>query len=237
MGPGAERAFPRSDPGTRVHRLYRVFAPHLTTPGGRALNARTPQDSGRVRRRPNIHSRRRPQSRSHIRMTRRTFVAASGIAAAAAAADTTTPERLPIKKAVLYSMLPKTLSPLDRFQLARDCGFEQIECGTTDDPHEADALLEASKKTEVRIHSVMNRDHWKYPLSSSAADLVGKCVAGIKTSLHNAKLWGADTVLLVPAVVGPDTTYKQAWERSQKQIRDILPLDRKSTRLNSSHIP
>jgi hexulose-6-phosphate isomerase len=157
-------------------------------------------------------------------MTRRTFVAASGIAAAAAAADTTTPERLPIKKAVLYSMLPKTLSPLDRFQLARDCGFEQIECGTTDDPHEADALLEASKKTEVRIHSVMNRDHWKYPLSSSDADVVGKCVAGLKTSLHNAKLWGADTVLLVPAVVGPDTTYKQAWERSQKQIRDILPL-------------
>jgi L-ribulose-5-phosphate 3-epimerase len=157
-------------------------------------------------------------------MTRRTFFAASGITAAAAAADTAAPEHLPIKKAVLYSMLPKTLSPLDRFQLARDCGFEQIECGTTDDPHDADALLEASKKTEVRIHSVMNRDHWKYPLSSPDADVVGKCVAGLKTSLHNAKLWGADTVLLVPAVVTPDTTYKQAWERSQAQIRAILPL-------------
>lgn len=156
-------------------------------------------------------------------MTRRTFLAASGIGAVAAAADTGG-ERLPIKKAVLYSMLPKDLSPLERFQLARDCGFEQIECGTTDDPKEADALLEASKKTSVRIHSVMNRDHWKYPLSSPDPDVVAKSMAGLKTSLHNAKLWGADTVLLVPAVVGPDTTYKQAWERSTAQIRGVLPL-------------
>lgn len=157
-------------------------------------------------------------------MTRRTLLTASGIAAVAAAADTAEPNRLPIKKAVLYSMLPRTLSPLDRFQLARDSGFEQIECGTTDDAHDADALLEASRKTGVRIHSVMNRDHWRYPLSSPDADVVGKCVAGLKTSLHNAKLWGADTVLLVPAVVTPDTSYRQAWERSQAQIRSILPL-------------
>ena len=158
-------------------------------------------------------------------MNRRAFLAASGISAVtAAAADTGSTDRLPIKKAVLYSMLPKDLSPLDKFQLARDCGFEQIECGTTDDPHDADAILDASKKSGVRIHSVMNRDHWKYPLSSPNADVVGKCVAGLKTSLHNAKLWGADTVLLVPAVVTPDTTYKQAWERSVAQIHNILPL-------------
>jgi L-ribulose-5-phosphate 3-epimerase len=156
-------------------------------------------------------------------MTRRTFLVASGIGAVAAAADDGG-ERLPIKKAVLYSMLPKDLSPLERFQLARDCGFEQIECGTTDDAKEADALLDASKKTNVRIHSVMNRDHWKYPLSSPDPDVVAKSMTGLKTSLRNAKLWGADTVLLVPAVVGPDTTYKQAWERSTAQIRGVLPL-------------
>ncbi len=156
-------------------------------------------------------------------MTRRTFLAATGITAVAAA-DTSSTGRLPIKKAVLYSMLPENLSELERFQLAKDCDFAAIECGTTDDPKEADALLAASKKTGVIIHSVMNRDHWKYPLSSSDADVVGKSIAGLKTSLHNAKLWGAETVLLVPAVVNPQTTYKQAWERSQKQIREILPM-------------
>jgi hexulose-6-phosphate isomerase len=54
-------------------------------------------------------------------MTRRTFLAASasGLALRAAAS-----ERLPIHKAVLFSMLPSQLSILDRFQLARDTGFE-----------------------------------------------------------------------------------------------------------------
>ena len=47
---------------------------------------------------------------------------------------------------------------------------------------------------------------------------------GMETSLHNAKLWGADTVLLVPAVVNPETSYKDAWTRSQQQIRKLIPL-------------
>ncbi len=154
-------------------------------------------------------------------MTRRNFLTASALAAPLFAAENTT--RLPIKKAVLHSMLPKNLAVQDQFQLARDCGFEQVECGTTDDPHDAEALLAASKKTGLRIHSVMNRDHWKYPLSSADPQVVAKSVEGLKTSLNNAKLWGADTVLLVPAVVNPETTYQQAWERSQTQIRVIVP--------------
>ncbi|RPI17646.1 MAG: sugar phosphate isomerase/epimerase, partial [Acidobacteriales bacterium] len=43
------------------------------------------------------------------------------------------------------------------------------------------------------------------------------------TSLRNAKFWGADTVLLVPAVVNPETSYRDALERSQKNIRKLLP--------------
>ncbi len=46
----------------------------------------------------------------------------------------------------------------------------------------------------------------------------------METSLRNAKLWGADAVLLVPAVVDPKTTYSQAWERSQSEIRKLIPL-------------
>lgn len=144
----------------------------------------------------------------------------------AAVADTTPPPRLPIRKAVEFSMLPKNLSVLQRFQLAHDCGFEQIECGTTDERGAAEEILEASRKTRVGIHSVMNRDHWKYPLSSPDPAVVDKSMMGLETSLHNAKLWGCDTVLLVPAVVTSDVSYSQAWERSQVQIRKILPLAR-----------
>ncbi len=154
-------------------------------------------------------------------MTRRTFLAASASSLALRAAAS---ERLPIHKAVLFSMLPPQMSILDRFQLARDTGFEQTECGTTDDPRQAEEILAASKKTGIRIHSVMNRDHWKYPLSSRDPEVVAKSMEGLKTSFRNASMWGADTVLVVPAVVNPETTYQEAWERSQTQIRKMLPL-------------
>src|SRR5580700_8544203 len=160
-------------------------------------------------------------------MTRRTFLAATSLATTSAsglALRAAPAERLPIHKAVLFSMLPAELSILDRFQLARDTGFEQTECGTTDDPREAQEILAASKKTGIRIHSVMNRDHWKYPLSSRDPDVVAKSMEGLKTSFRNASMWGADTVLVVPAVVNPETTYQEAWERSQTQIRKMLPL-------------
>jgi hexulose-6-phosphate isomerase len=47
---------------------------------------------------------------------------------------------------------------------------------------------------------------------------------GMETSLRNARFWGADTVLLVPAVVNPQTSYRDAWTRSQRQIRKLIPL-------------
>ncbi len=47
----------------------------------------------------------------------------------------------------------------------------------------------------------------------------------METSLRNAKLWGADTVLLVPAVVNTKVSYQDAYTRSQNVIRQrILPL-------------
>jgi hexulose-6-phosphate isomerase len=108
--------------------------------------------------------------------------------------------------------------------MARDAGFEAIECPTTPDASAAEELLAASRKTALPIHSVMNSEHWRSPLSSADPAVVEKSLDGMRTSLRNAKLWGADTVLLVPAVVNSETTYAQAWERSQRQIRKLIPL-------------
>lgn len=144
--------------------------------------------------------------------------------AAACAAVPASAARLPIRKAVEFNMLPKDASILDRFRMAKDAGFEQIECPTTPDPAGADEIKAAAEKTGLRIHSVMNMDHWKYPLSSPDPEVVAKSLQGIETSLHNAHLWGADTVLIVPAVVNPTITYDQAYQRSQVQIRKVIPL-------------
>jgi hexulose-6-phosphate isomerase len=131
--------------------------------------------------------------------------------------------RLPIKKAILFDMLPKSMSIEDRFQLGRDCGFEEIECPTTPDREAAQQMLRASQKSKLRIHSVMNQEHWRSPLSSADAAVVAKSMDGMRTSLENAALWGADTVLLVPAVVNKETPYADAWKRSQEQIRRLIP--------------
>lgn len=131
--------------------------------------------------------------------------------------------KLPIRKGVLLGMLPRTLSVKQRFELARECGFESMECGTVDDPAEAEAIAKASQETRFPVHSVMNRDHWQFPLSSPKPEVVQRSVKGMLTSLDNAKLWGAETVLLVPAVVNAETGYRQAWDRSVSEIRKLMP--------------
>src|SRR5260221_5128020 len=148
-------------------------------------------------------------------MTRRTFVATSTAALAAASA------RLPIKKAVLLSMLPGSMSMLDRFKLAVECGFEQIECPTTEDPAQAEEIKRAAEGSWLRIHSVMNQAHWKYPLSSADREVVATSVKGMATTLRNAHFWGADTELLVPAGVSGQVRVGVRMGRSPGRARPV----------------
>ena len=150
-------------------------------------------------------------------MNRRSFLSLAAALPSAGAA------RLPIKKAVLLSMLPSSLSIAERFRVAKEVGFEQIEAPQTDDQALAEEIARAASDSGIRIHSVMNGDHWRFPLSSGDPEVVAKSMKAMRTSLGNAKLWGADTVLLVPAVVNPQTTYQQAWDRSRKQIAELIP--------------
>ena len=73
-----------------------------------------------------------PKSHYHGRMNRRSFLASAP--AALALAQTSTGKKLPIRKAMVYGNLPEkgpdghTLSPRERFQMAKDAGFW---CGLT----------------------------------------------------------------------------------------------------------
>jgi L-ribulose-5-phosphate 3-epimerase len=68
------------------------------------------------------------------------------------------------KKSVLITMLPKELPFVDRFKLALDAGFVGIEMQTVGDPAEAEKIRDASEKSGLRIHSVMNSEHWRSPI-------------------------------------------------------------------------
>ena len=153
-----------------------------------------------------------------------TFAALTGTVSEGLAMTSSPAVAAPIKKGILLDMLPANLSYADRLKLAREIGFEVLQAPTQPDEHKAEELKKAADAAEIRIDSVMNMDHWKYPLSSDDPAVVEKSLAGMRTSLHNAKLWGSDVVLLVPAVLNPQTSYRDAWTRSQREIRKLLPL-------------
>jgi L-ribulose-5-phosphate 3-epimerase len=167
-----------------------------------------------------------------VKINRRTFLEMTAAASAASAFGALKPQPVVaaapeggLKKAVYISMLPKELGYLDKFKLALEVGYQGIEIGTISDAAVAAEIKEASASAGLPIHSVMNADHWRYPLSSADPEVVNKSVAGMEASLRNARLWGASAVLLVPGVVNPETAYKDAWTRSQKVIKErILPL-------------
>src|SRR5262249_33335695 len=117
-------------------------------------------------------------------MHRRVFLEALGAALAVRqaqerASGSLTPssskgERARHGKAVLISMLPKDLAYADRFRMTRDAGFDAIEMQTIVQADEAAEIGEASRKAGLRIHSVMNADHWRFPLSSPDRDAVNR---------------------------------------------------------------
>ena len=156
--------------------------------------------------------------------TRREFVKAVSAVAASSFVKLPPASKAVIKKGLVFDMVPSALSYADRFQLVRDAGFEVVQALTEPDDTKAAAMKHAADAAGIRIDSVMNVDHWQYPLSSGDPAVVEKSLAGMRVSLRNAKLWGADTVLLVPAVVNPQTSYRDAWMRSQAQIKKLIPL-------------
>jgi L-ribulose-5-phosphate 3-epimerase len=177
------------------------------------------------------HSSRREFLRSAVTAVCAASVAESAIANAVTTTGNETSSMssvadssLPIKKGVWMEMLPTSLSYAERFKMARDVGFEAIQAPTEPDDRKAEEIKKAAGEAKIRIDSVMNMDHWKYPLSSADPAVVEKSLAGMRTSMRNAKLWGCDAVLLVPAVLDPKTSYRDAWTRSQKQIRTLLPM-------------
>jgi hexulose-6-phosphate isomerase len=162
-------------------------------------------------------------------MDRRAFLGslAAGVLSPYVGADLRVGPISDMRKAVLISMLPKELSYAQRFDAARKAGFDAIEMQTVVNKDEAAEIKDAARSSGLRIHSVMNSDHWRFPISSGDRAVVNRSVAGMETSLRNAALWGADAVLLVPAVVDQTTSYKDAWMRSQQVIRErLLPLAR-----------
>lgn len=165
-----------------------------------------------------------------IGIDRRTFLQATvtgtGLAATALAAPVAKGARL--KKAVKFGMIRIKGSIQDKFELIKSLGFQGVEMDSPSDINKAEAV-KARDKTGIVIHGVIDSIHWHTRLSDPDPAVRAKGLAGLRTALEDAKVYGADTALLVPGkVTNPKTeNFDQVWDRSQAEVRKALPLAKK----------
>ena len=119
-----------------------------------------------------------------------------------------------LRKALQLGMLPKKLPDAEKFELAKKCGFDGIEASPMKDLNAARRLGRLARQAGVPIHSIVYGG-WGAPFSDPDPKVIEKGLAGMETALRSAKALGADTVLLVPAVVKENVSYDQAYKRSQ----------------------
>jgi hexulose-6-phosphate isomerase len=161
---------------------------------------------------------------------RRTFLTATGTALAGAALSATLPSVPAVsaepagrwKKA--YMLGGVTKGPvLPTFQLLREAGFEGVELISPNQLNQAE-VLSARDKTGLIIHGVSGGRHWQEPLSDPDTRVVERGMAAIRQEFLDCKAYGGTTVLVVPAVVNKKVSYRDAYARSQQNIRKLIPL-------------
>jgi hexulose-6-phosphate isomerase len=126
-----------------------------------------------------------------------------------------------IKKGIMYATLGAGKTVMEKFQNAREAGFDGVEAMSH---MNQDEVLAARDATGLKIPSVCGSLHWGKPLSDPNPSVREEGLAALKQTLKDAKRYGATSVLLVPAVVNDKVTYQDAYTRSQEQIRKALPL-------------
>lgn len=160
-------------------------------------------------------------------MDRRTFLSLSATTALSphllAASPGTWRSSRNIKCALKYGMIGEGSSILEKFQLAKDVGFDGVEM---DSPNnlDPDEVLAAKEATGIGIPGVVDSAHWTHTLGDPDAAVRAKGVSALETALRDCKTYGGTTVLLVPGLVNLKMPYHLVYERSQAEIRRVLPL-------------
>lgn len=121
----------------------------------------------------------------------------------------------------LNSETAKKLSLLEKFRLLREAGFAGVEVPSALDQRE---VLAARDATGLEIPSVVISTHWARPLSDANPSVRATGLEGLRQGLRDANVFGAKSVLLVPAVVTKEVGYAEAYQRSTAEISKALPL-------------
>lgn len=159
-------------------------------------------------------------------VTRRTAVAASATLLASSASAA--PQKAKLRKSVVLGMLPGNMPMEDRLKMLRDTGFEGVEAHPVhgrpldEVKAEAEKMRKAADSAGIKIHSIIFGG-WHAPLSSPDPAVIERGMTDVRNNLIMASMMGADSLLLVPAVVNAKVRYSEAWTRSHANIKQLIP--------------
>ena len=126
-----------------------------------------------------------------------------------------------LRKAIMYSTIGVKGSVLEQFRAMKEAGFEGVEAMGG---MKREEVIAAYKETGLEAASVCCHTHWDKPLSAADKSTRKIGLDGLVTSLHDAKAYGAGSVLLVPGVARNGVTYQECFDRSIAEIRKAIPV-------------
>jgi L-ribulose-5-phosphate 3-epimerase len=129
-----------------------------------------------------------------------------------------------MKKGINWGSIATGKTILEKFQAAKDAGFEGVEIMSHFDRNE---VLKARDTTGLAIPSVCGTKHWKFLLSDPDPKIREEGVNALKVTIEDAAAYGADTIILVPGRVSETMSYDDCWNRSALEIKKVIPLAEK----------
>ena len=135
--------------------------------------------------------------------------------------------KVTLKKSIGFGMIKEDLSLIDKFKLTKDLGFDGVELNSPTEFNKQE-ILEAKAKSGIQLPSVVNKDHWKMPLSDPSTEVRKQIIQSVAQSMQEAKDFGGDTVLVVPGVVNEKVSYEQAYNTSLNTVRELIPYAEKT---------
>jgi L-ribulose-5-phosphate 3-epimerase len=126
-----------------------------------------------------------------------------------------------LHKAVKFSMVGGHDPVADKFKMVKQAGFEGIDI----DRHlEHDEVRRAKDESGLVVHGVVGYDHWRKPLSDPDPAVRQAGRESFIGCLHDCKAYGGTTALLVPGKVLKHVPYAEAYQRSQDEVRKLVPV-------------
>src|SRR5262245_16396811 len=131
-----------------------------------------------------------------------------------------------------------TTTPLEKFRLCKEVGFDGMELtnplnfgepdadGSTDKDARIEEILAASRETQMPVHGLVNiQGNRKAHIASPDEATREKGRKLLEQSVRNCHAYGGAAVLLVPGRVNPpDVTHPDVWNRSIDEIQKVLPV-------------